>query len=219
MATRPSLHVAVQGTKNTASNYNDNFDLMMDFIDDSIGEAKDYVDDFMPSISASTTSGFLTNDGTEASWVRLTGIVVYHGGSYAPTGWLVCDGSAVSRTTYADLYSAIGTTYGEGDGETTFNLPDLIDKFPQGNTTVGTEKTAGLPNITGSFGATGLTDNGFTTTGAFNTTPMSKKSSWTFNDGTQSHQFDFNASRSNTIYGNSSTVQPPAITLLPIIKY
>lgn len=46
------------------------------------------------------------------------------GRSTAPTGWLLCDGSAVSRTTYADLFDAIGTAYGTGDGSTTFNLPD-----------------------------------------------------------------------------------------------
>ncbi len=45
-------------------------------------------------------------------------------GSSAPTGWLFCDGSAVSRTTYAALFTAIGTTYGSGNGSTTFNVPD-----------------------------------------------------------------------------------------------
>lgn len=50
----------------------------------------------------------------------------------APTGWLMCDGAAVSRTTYADLFAAIGTAYGAGDGTTTFNLPNLIDRVPVG---------------------------------------------------------------------------------------
>ena len=45
-----------------------------------------------------------------------------------PNGWLLCDGSAVSRTTYADLFDVIGTTYGPGDGSTTFNLPDFQGK-------------------------------------------------------------------------------------------
>nr|MDD4454660.1 tail fiber protein [Candidatus Methanomethylophilaceae archaeon] len=57
------------------------------------------------------------------------GMVGYFAGSSAPTGWLECDGSAVSRTTYADLFTAIGTTYGTGDGATTFNLPDLRGEF------------------------------------------------------------------------------------------
>lgn len=52
------------------------------------------------------------------------GAIVPYGGTTAPTGWLVCDGSAVSRTTYASLFSVIGTRYGSGDSSTTFNLPE-----------------------------------------------------------------------------------------------
>lgn len=48
-----------------------------------------------------------------------------------PTGWLLCDGTAVSRTTYAALFALVGTTYGAGDGSTTFNLPDLTNRFPR----------------------------------------------------------------------------------------
>jgi microcystin-dependent protein len=53
-----------------------------------------------------------------------TGTIFQSGKSTAPSGWLICDGSAVSRTTYATLYGVIGTTYGIGDNSTTFNLPD-----------------------------------------------------------------------------------------------
>lgn len=53
------------------------------------------------------------------------GIVMPFAGSVAPDGWLLCDGSAVSRSTYSDLFEVIGTTYGDGDGSTTFNVPDL----------------------------------------------------------------------------------------------
>jgi microcystin-dependent protein len=53
------------------------------------------------------------------------GVVLPFAGGTVPTGWLDCDGSAVSRTTYADLFAIIGTTYGVGDGTTTFNLPDF----------------------------------------------------------------------------------------------
>jgi microcystin-dependent protein len=52
--------------------------------------------------------------------------------SSAPTGWLLCDGSAVSRTTYAALFAAIGTSHGSGDGSTTFNLPDYRWTFLRG---------------------------------------------------------------------------------------
>ncbi|WP_417805286.1 phage tail protein [Thalassospira lucentensis] len=49
-----------------------------------------------------------------------------------PDGYLICDGSEVSRTDYADLYAALGTVWGEGDGTTTFNIPDLRGEFLRG---------------------------------------------------------------------------------------
>lgn len=52
--------------------------------------------------------------------------------STPPTGWLKCNGAAVSRTTYADLFAAIGTTFGAGNGTTTFNLPETRSEFPRG---------------------------------------------------------------------------------------
>jgi len=61
-----------------------------------------------------------------------TGSILMYGAATAPTGWLLCDGSAVSRTTYADLFAIIGTTFGVGNGSTTFNLPDLRDRFVVG---------------------------------------------------------------------------------------
>lgn len=60
------------------------------------------------------------------------GSMMMFGGSNAPSGWLLCNGQAVSRTTYADLFTAIGTTWGEGDGETTFNVPDMREAAPVG---------------------------------------------------------------------------------------
>ena len=60
------------------------------------------------------------------------GIVMSFAGSVAPVGWLLCDGSSVSRTDYADLFTVIGTTYGSGDGETTFNLPNLSGRVAIG---------------------------------------------------------------------------------------
>lgn len=54
-------------------------------------------------------------------------------GSTAPAGWLLCNGQAVSRTTYANLFSVLGSTYGQGDGSTTFNVPDLTGRVPVGS--------------------------------------------------------------------------------------
>jgi microcystin-dependent protein len=73
--------------------------------------------------------------GTIGGPVALPGEVKMYAGwpSPAPPGWLVCDGSAVSRTTYDALFAVIGTAYGAGDGSTTFNLPDFRDRFPVGS--------------------------------------------------------------------------------------
>lgn len=60
------------------------------------------------------------------------GSIAQFGGKTAPTNWLFCNGQAVSRETYAELFSVIGTTYGDGDGSTTFNVPDFIGRVPVG---------------------------------------------------------------------------------------
>jgi len=61
-----------------------------------------------------------------------TGGIVEFAGSTAPNGWLLCNGDAISRETYSDLFSIIGTTFGEGDGSTTFNLPDMRGRVAVG---------------------------------------------------------------------------------------
>lgn len=73
------------------------------------------------------------------------GIIMPFAGTVAPQGCLFCDGSAVSRTTYAELFSVIGTTYGEGDGETTFNVPDL-----SGRVVIGVSNSHALGTTGGS---------------------------------------------------------------------
>ena len=151
------------------------------------------------------------------NWVKNslipTGSYIQFAGSQAPEGFLVCNGGAISRTTYSALFAVIGTTYGSGDGSTTFNLPNLTDRFLQGSTTSGTVKNAGLPNIQGAVdGLMGLVS----ARGAFMVDNMSSNNAAS---GQGYHGLSFNASRSNSIYGNSSTVQPPALTCLICIKY
>ena len=87
--------------------------------------------------SVGTNNQVLSSTGTALQWKDLygdtpVGSVQYFASSTAPTGWLVADGSAVSRTTYSALFIVIGTTYGSGDGSTTFNLPDLRGQFVRG---------------------------------------------------------------------------------------
>lgn len=65
------------------------------------------------------------------------GTILPYGGSSAPSGFLFCFGQAVSRSTYADLFAVIGTTFGAGDGSTTFNIPDLRGRIPAGQDDMG----------------------------------------------------------------------------------
>lgn len=153
------------------------------------------------------------------------GCVMWYAGTGTPNFWKLCDGSAISRTDYAMLYSIIGTRYGSGNGSTTFNLPNLIDKFVEGNSTPGTSKNAGLPNITGHFRNLvstygtymGSADGAFST-GAKPGDAACKGNDSTFASVSNSDGISFDASRSSSIYGNSTTVQPPALTLRPIIR-
>lgn len=147
------------------------------------------------------------------------GSYIQFAGSQAPAGFLVCNGGAISRTTYSALFDVIGTTYGSGDGSTTFNLPNLTDRFLQGSTTSGTVKNAGLPNITGVSSLLRypvLIGGG---SGSFNTTLGDNADAVPTVGSTKGMSITFDASRSNSIYGNSSTVQPPALTCLICIKY
>ena len=158
----------------------------------------------------------------KAQWLYLNvvqgipiGVVQAFAGNTVPDGWLLCDGSAVSRTDYAELYAVIGDTYGAGDGSTTFNLPNLVDRFVEGSATAGTEKTAGLPNISGYITSV-VTDAG----GAFTPPSSTTYREWNVtSSGPIYGGINFNASNVNGIYGNSTTVQPPALTMRYIIKY
>ena len=76
--------------------------------------------------------GDLNQSGGTFSAQIPAGMVQAYAGSAAPTGWLKCNGAAVSRTTYATLFAAIGTTYGSGNGSSTFNVPDLRGEFVRG---------------------------------------------------------------------------------------
>lgn len=66
-----------------------------------------------------------------------SGVMAPYAGATAPTGWLLCFGQAVSRATYADLFTALGTLYGVGDGSTTFALPDMRGRVPGGKDDMG----------------------------------------------------------------------------------
>lgn len=135
-----------------------------------------------------------------------------------PEGYLPAEGAAISRTTYADLFNIIGTKFGEGDGSTTFNLPNLVGRFLEGDGTPGTLKEPGLPNITGTDSKQWSWAGNSTKAGAF--VPRSGKTAGgTPSGSSKTAFFDFDASKSNAIYGASDTVQPSALTVKFIIKY
>lgn len=83
-------------------------------------------------LPASITGDSASVGGQSATILCPTGTVLTFAMSTPPTGWLKCNGQAVSRTTYANLFALIGTTFGTGDGSTTFNLPDLRGQFIRG---------------------------------------------------------------------------------------
>ena len=83
-----------------------------------------------------TVSSTLSVNGVENAHVP-SGVIMAWTTDTAPTGWLLCDGSAVSRITYADLFAVISTVYGTGDGSTTFNVPDLRGRFILGQDDMG----------------------------------------------------------------------------------
>lgn len=170
---------------------------------------------------------------TPANWKKLDGsnipigaIIQYAVNGSLPEDFLECDGGVVSRTLYADLFGAIGTTYGAGDGSTTFNLPNYTDgTFPEGSATAGTSHAAGLPNIEASF-----TDNSYlvsdhtmadvpTPTGAFASSVFNSLTNGRGSTNAVELFLKFDASLSNPIYGASTTVQPKSLTTRFIIKY
>ena len=126
-----------------------------------------------------------------------TGSLTMFAGSSAPSGWLLCNGAAVSRSTYADLFAVVGTTYGVGNGSTTFNVPDLRDRAPVGS---GTSYTLGQQ-----FGAT--TDS--ITIAAGNLPKHTHKlNNHTHNLGSHTHTFDHShgvsVSGGNHVHGTDS---------------
>jgi len=128
-------------------------------IDANITEAK-IVDgavsvDKLASDSVTTVKildGAITSDKLESALqqgVNPAGTILPYGGISAPTGYLLCDGSSISRTTYLDLYNVIGTYYGSGDGATTFNLPDTRNRFAVGaGSTYALGATGGAESVT-----------------------------------------------------------------------
>lgn len=135
------------------------------------------------------------------------------------TGYLLCDGRAVSRSTYANLFSAIGVNFGVGDGVTTFNVPDYRGCFLRGfggdsAINMYTKQAMGLPNITGNV--ISQEDSRTKASGAFyNGGYSGDRPSYASNGSVVS----MDASRSNSVYGAASEVRPVNYAVNIFIKY
>lgn len=177
---------------------------------------------------ATTAEEARENLGINTLGLVPTGMIISFAANSAPDGYLLCNGATVSRTTYADLFATIGTTYGTGDGSTTFALPNLTDKFLQGSSTAGTAKAAGLPahkhfGFTSESRGTSADDKNT----QYLTATQQVSSLWyggyaSYNLAKNSDAADVGLTSDptvTTIYGKSTTVQPPAITTRFYIKY
>nr|DAG31406.1 MAG TPA: tail collar domain [Caudoviricetes sp.] len=180
------------------------------------------------SVMAAVKAKCDTLDTTDNSLRRgaVIGEVRWFAMSQPPEGWLVCNGAAVGTSDYPALFAAIGKAFTPEDvpaSPATFKLPNLMGKVPWGSTSVGTALDAGLPGITGSatfIQSDGEDQSGYPDVGCFywGTYNHDWKVS-SIHEGPAKRDLLFNASRSNSIYGKSSTVQPPALCLLPCIRY
>lgn len=175
-------------------------------------------------------------DGSNLSDVEgvNTGIVIPWSSSSVPSGFLECNGAAVSRTTYSALFAVVGTTWGTGDGSTTFNLPDLQDSCCQHQSPTKTFATSGgantvavTGNIAGNTGSTTIdiptmaahTHEDASRNGGGNTVQagtasgnIGATSGSTGGGGSHAHPF------SGTFAGDSKSTLQPYLTVMYIIK-
>lgn len=186
--------------------------------------------DFISSGDVWSSKGKSINDSVQIS--ELVGEVAFFARTTPPSGWLKANGAAVSRTTYAALFAAIGTTFGAGDGRTTFNLPDLRGEFVRGlddgrnvdaGRRLGTTQGDAIRNITGAFDTSkGSWAQQFVdfaeTSGAFDLIKGNKQWTGDPNNGGNNLPtgFKFDASR---VVPTANENRPRNIALLACIKY
>lgn len=186
--------------------------------------------DFVSPNDVLSSSGRSINKSIQQD--EVVGEVAFFARTTPPSGWLKANGAAVSRTTYAALFAAIGTTFGAGDGRTTFNLPDLRGEFLRGlddgrnidrGRRLGTAQGDAIRNITGKLDGSAMgsgnqvLEGKMIASGAIGTTYQQRQ--WSGDQGgwgEQSVSFDFDASR---VVPTASENRPRNVALLACIKY
>lgn len=171
----------------------------------------------VPAFSGGTPCWRCKIGGTWGSWYSFYGYTSELRASFDTSmlGFLLCNGGAYSRTTYAALFAILGTSFGSGDGSTTFNLPDFRGRTIQGaNANLKAVLAAGLPNFPGFTGA-------LSADSAINGPFYKGGNIYGFTGSSYATGLGtfFDPSRVSSIYGASTTVQPPAIATNIFIKY
>lgn len=153
--------------------------------------------------------------------------------SSVPSGFLECDGTAVSRTTYSALFAIVGTTYGAGNGSTTFNLPDLQDNVPVGKSgSKALASTGGANTVTSAGNVAGSTANATLSTaqlashshsaaitsGRRNDSPAPNSLAASSNTGNAGSGSGHSHNMSANFSGNATSVVQPYLALIYIIK-
>lgn len=197
--------------------------------------------DTVPSSMTTVSSGgALISDGT-VTWIvddvrDMTPVGCVRGSLFLPKGYIKANGATVQRADYPRLVHFIESNnlwtdnittnaglFGKGDGSSTFVLPDYREQMLQyTEENIGKKREAGLPNIKGEYKSSYqiMHLNGRDLSGVFK---GPYNSGGNFGSGNASSEwgygYDFDASRCSSIYGNSDTVQPPAINVIPILRY
>jgi microcystin-dependent protein len=151
MSTLNTPHTISNGISADGANLEANFSAIETFCNTEVLQRDGTVAATQPIAGVTPVSAsHFTTKGYVDGWLPVGAVQMYAGAS-EPTGWLLCRGQAVSRTTYAALFAVIGTAYGAGDGSTTFNVPNF-----QGTIPVGFNTTTNPPSGTTTEFSTGL---------------------------------------------------------------
>jgi len=190
------------------------------------------------NLSASKLTGALPAiDGASLTGIEgtATGTILSWSTASIPSGFLECDGTAVSRSTYSALFTAIGTTYGTGDGSSTFNLPNLADNVPVGKSNnKSLASTGGANTVTPTGNISGSTANASLSTaqlashshsGANNLNIISGNTGGnkayivnTGNSGSAGSGSAHSHNMSANFSGSSTSIVQPYLTVIYIIK-
>jgi microcystin-dependent protein len=161
---------------------------------------------------------------TELSNGVPSGVVHAYSGTTLPTGWLLCDGSAISRITYSNLFSIISTSHGSGDGSTTFNLPDYRGQFLRGRVNITTISGSGtVPvspnNTTATFLNHGINRTGFKVRLSSGTLGGLAGSTDYFAIVIDSNTLAFATTLANSLAGTRITLTSASVNSAVIVQY